>query len=550
MRLLGRLTGKKASASIISGGEGRVIVRGWKELAAIGKGLMWLHGISQSAAQESAAARARIIDPMAGFAAGSALERYRLRPGGFRLGQIHPDHGVAAFDAGVMDDRHVFIVSGSRSGKGRSLGIPNALHWEGPLFFVDPKGEAASICGMRRGTREDARGTGTSVRNFVGQKVAILDPFGETRGPARAYLKRYNPLADIDMRQGGGVRAIRALASSVVVPDSGTGKHFSETAETLLTGVIEAVKLREPIHLQTLARCRDILLEGFEALQDYLSKTPASAGKLAREAWTLMDEVGADEWGSHRSTMSRNLKWLAEPDMLDHLDVSDFSLRRAVIEGWSIFIVIPPLLVADYRAWLRLTVRIALDAKASLGTNQNGAQTLFFLDEFGSALGHFQLIEEAAGHMAGYGIKLVPIIQNIGQVQQLYAKNWETFLGNAGAIVAWGLNDKETEVYLADRLGHVMIDEASQGSSSGWSGGGMQGGASTNISRQQRPVRFPNEIHEQGARENMRAFVIPADGKAFTVLRQNYDDVDAQSAIFDSPDFITKWEANHGSGLQ
>lgn len=506
---------------------------------------MFLHGMMQSAAQEAAAQKASIIDPMAGFAAGPALDRYRLRAGGFRLGRIHPDHRTD-FEAGVMDDRHVFIVSGSRSGKGRSLGIPNALHWEGPLFFIDPKGEAASICGMRRGTRADARGTGTSVRNFVGQKVAILDPFGETRGPARAYQKRYNPLVDIDMGQGSGVRAIRALASSIIVPDSGNGKHFTETAETLLAGVIEAVKLSEPIHLQTLARCREILLDGFEALQAYLEASPSSAGRLAREAWALMDEVGEDEWGSHRSTLSRNLKWLAEPDMLAHLDVSDFSLRRAIIEGWSIFVVIPPLLVADYRAWLRLTVRIALDAKASMGTNQKGPQTLFFLDEFGSALGHFQLIEEAAGHMAGYGIKLVPIIQNIGQVQKLYAKNWETFLGNAGAIIAWGLNDKETETYLADRLGHVMVAEASQGSSSSWSAGGLQGGTSSNIGRQQRPVRFPNEIHEQGARESMRAFIVPADGRAFTVLRQNYDDVDAGAAIFDSPDFITEWEATHG----
>lgn len=507
---------------------------------------MLLHGVLQSAAQEAEAQKARTIDPMAGFASGPALERYRLSPGeSFRLGRIHPDH-KANFEAGITDDRHVFIVSGSRSGKGRSMGIPNALHWPGPLFFIDPKGEAASICGMRRGTREAALGTGTSVRDFIGQKVAILDPFGETKGPARAYQVRYNPLVDIDMEEGGGVRAIRALASAIVVPESGNGKHFSETAETVLAGVIEAVKLQEPPHQQTLARCREILLGGFNTLLDFLESSPASSGGLGLEAKTLMEEVGDDEWGSHRSTLSRSLKWLAEPDMREHLEASGFSLRKAVIEGWSIFVVIPPLLVADYRAWLRLTVRIALDAKASMGTNQRGPQTLFFLDEFGSALGHFQLIEDAAGHMAGYGIKLVPIIQNIGQVQKLYAKNWETFLGNAGAIVAWGLNDKETETYLADRLGHIMVSEVSSGTSSSWSPGGMQGGASSTIGRQQRPVRFPNEIHEQGARESMRAFVIPAAGSPFTVRRENYDEAVTAASIFDSPAFISEWEERHG----
>ncbi len=511
---------------------------------------MFVHGALQSLAQSAEAARASVIDPMAGFAAGAALERYRLAgPGAFRLGRIHPDHKTD-FEAGIMDDRHVFIVSGSRSGKGRSIGLINAMHWEGPIFFIDPKGEAASIAGMRRGTREAARGTGTSVREFVGQKVAILDPFGETKGPARAYKVRYNPLVDIDMRRGGGVHDINAVVSSIVVPETGNGRHFSETAETVLAGIIEAVKLREPPHQQTLARCREIMLEGFDALHDYLGAAPRSSGGLAREAWNVMEEVGVDEWGSHRTTISRSFKWLAEPEMRDHLEPSEFSLRRAVIDGWSIFVVIPPLRVAANRAWLRLTARIALEAKASLGTNQKGPQTLFFLDEFGSALGHFQLIEDSAGYMAGYGIKLVPIIQNLGQLQELYKKNWETFLGNAGAIVAWGLNDKETESYIADRLGYIMVSEVSMGSSSGWSGGGMQGGASANTSRQQRSVRFANELHEQGGRDTMRAFVIPADSRPFTVLRQNYDEIRNERPIFDSPDFISQWEASHGRNFR
>ena len=79
----------------------------------------------------------------------------------------------------------------------------------------------------------------------------------------------------------------------------------------------------------------------------------------------------------------------------------------------------------------------------ALGVNQKGPQTLCLLDEF-PALGRFKAIEESAGYMAGYGLKLVPIIQNIGQVKTLYDKNWETFLGNAGAIIAFGLNDKDS----------------------------------------------------------------------------------------------------------
>ena len=95
-------------------------------------------------------------------------------------------HGGPTPHAGIADDRHIFIVAGNRAGKGVSLGIPNALTWGGPLFMIDPKGEAASICAMRRGSAANARGTGTQVRAFIGQEVAALDPLGQVRGPARS----------------------------------------------------------------------------------------------------------------------------------------------------------------------------------------------------------------------------------------------------------------------------------------------------------------------------------------------------------------------------
>lgn len=487
------------------------------------------------------------VDPMEGLALGRDLDRYKMRRGGFYLGNIHEDHR-ASFPAGIHDDRHVFIVAGNRAGKGLSFGIPNALTWEGPLFMIDPKGEGASIAAVRRATAEAARGTGTSVRSFLGQKVAVLDPLGQVRGPSRAFRLTYNPLADIDLHKGGGVRAIQAAASALVTPETGNSSHFSETAETLIAGLIEAVKITEPPQRQTLPQCRSILLAGFETLQAYLAAVVTPAG-LAQEAAALMEEVGGDEWGSHRSTMSRNLKWLSEPDMQAHLAPSAFSLRGAVQAGWSIFVALPPDEITRFAGWLRLIVRTVIDAKMALGVNQSGPQTLCLLDEF-PTLGRFKAIEDSAGYMAGYGLKLVPIIQNVGQIQELYARNWETFMGNAGAIIAFGLNDLASETYLANRLGRIMVEEVARSGSTGFNGqligGGISGGESWNTARHERPVRFPNEIHELGAREQMRAFVIPASGKGFTVRRQPYTALPA--GLYDAPDFINQWEERNWKG--
>lgn len=484
------------------------------------------------------------LDPMAGFASGGDLERYRLTKGGLYLGDIHPDHGPS-FPAGIDDDRHAFVIGGNRAGKGVSLAIPNALLWRGPLFMIDPKGEGASIAALRRGTVEVAKGTGTSVRRFMGQEVAILDPLGEVRGPARALRVTYNPLDDIDMMQGGGVRAINAAAAALVTPETGDSVHFAETAETLIAGLIEAVKLTEPRERQTLTQCRALMLAGFDALHGYLAAVETRAG-LAQEAAAIMDEVGDNEWGSHRSTLSRNMKWLAEPSMQGHLVGSAFSLRRAIQDGWSVFVSLPPDDIAQFKSWLRLIVQTVIDAKMSQGVGRTEQQTLCLLDEF-PTLGRFKAIEESAGYMAGYGLKLVPIIQNIGQVKALYAQNWETFLGNAGAIIAFGLNDGESEQYIADRLGRIMVEEVSRTLSKG-SSGGMIGGQTNvsegwSIARHERPVRFPNEIHEQGAREMMRAFVIPASGKGFTIRRRSY--MDFSPDMYDAPAFISEWERKH-----
>src|SRR3546814_6325957 len=56
---------------------------------------------------------------------------------------------------------------------------------------------------------------------------------------------------------------------------------------------------------------------------------------------------------------------------------------------------------------------------------------LFLLDEF-AALGRLEPVERAMGLMAGYGIQLWPILQDVHQLRALYERRAGTFLSNAG----------------------------------------------------------------------------------------------------------------------
>ena len=68
---------------------------------------------------------------------------------------------------------------------------------------------------------------------------------------------------------------------------------------------------------------------------------------------------------------------------------------------------------------------------------------LFVLDEF-AVLDHMESIEKAAGQIAGFGVKLWPVIQDLTQLQRDYKEAWETFMGNAGLMTFFGNTDLTT----------------------------------------------------------------------------------------------------------
>lgn len=486
-----------------------------------------------------------ITDPMEGWAQGAELAQYAHDPRAVYFGNIHQDHGVN-FSANLPanDDRHMFIVAGNGAGKGTSFLIQNCIRWQGGVVVIDPKGEAAGITAMRRGTREAAKGTGTSVRHFLGQKVAILDPFNVVQGAAKRYRVGYNPLRDIDIKKSGWGRQITHLSKASIMKDTGGNDHFPEFVEILLRGVIEKVLHKAPKSQQTLVTCDEVLWKSYDELSAWMQDAPKTAMGFAAKAGTAMEDIGEEEWGSMRTTMARKLAWLADEDLRNHLQASDFSLRDVIQSGGSVYIVVDPESMSGVKEWMRVIVRQCIGAKVAMGDKQTGLQTFFMLDEF-PLLGHFEIIEESAGYLRGYGAKLMPIIQNIGQIKKHYSNNWETFLGNAGAIIAWGTNDSETEEYLAKRLGSKWAWEETYSDSQNV---GLDGAGSGSSSRakHQRPLLFPNEVHNLGARETGRAFILPASGKPFMVERQPYFTALEGQGLFDSPQFIREWENQHG----
>jgi type IV secretion system protein VirD4 len=61
------------------------------------------------------------------------------------------------------------------------------------------------------------------------------------------------------------------------------------------------------------------------------------------------------------------------------------------------------------------------------------------------------------GLMAGYGVQLWPILQDIHQFRDIYGQRAGTFLSNAGVLQVFSVNDHETARLISDLLGQGTI---------------------------------------------------------------------------------------------
>jgi type IV secretion system protein VirD4 len=139
---------------------------------------------------------------------------------------------------------------------------------------------------------------------------------------------------------------------------------------------------------------------------------------------------------------------------------------KASEDGLSIYLCLPARFIPTHARFLRLASNLILYRMEAQGLDQPkcGHPVLMVLDEF-AAIGRLESIEKAAGLMAGYGVKLWTILQDLGQLKRHYKESWETFLGNAGLLQFFANSDMTTLEWLSKRLGQVEVIRETQGSS-------------------------------------------------------------------------------------
>jgi type IV secretion system protein VirD4 len=426
---------------------------------------------------------------------------------------VHPDQLGAHWDwkpgrvllgkwgtrlIGRDDDRHMVTIAGTRAGKTSTALIPNLLRYPGSVVVLDPKGELAKAT--------------AAARQRMGQSVQICDPFGVTGFPSASF----NPFASLKGADARVLGADAAQAVDAIIINNAKDPHWTDSAKNLLRGAVQHMlhTTRQAPTMRELRRVVNSTAEDLLKLCEAMRKSPLESVANTGASFKGKLEMGPRELQS--------ILWTAQEqtapfdDVAHIMDRSDFKFTDLRDGRMSVYIVLPGLRMGTHYRWLRVMIQEALTAMESAPVPRGKLPVWFVLEEF-PTLGHMRSLETSAGLLAGYGVKLWAVLQDLTQLQTHYQRSWETFLGNAGVIQAFGNADTTTTEYLSKRLGMTQVIERQEVRVSGAAMAQGDLGRRENV----RAVRLleANEITEWFTRETGRQLILTAGGRPIYLER-------------------------------
>lgn len=398
----------------------------------------------------------------AAFGEADAARQELGGPGGLIVGRA-----AAGWLMRYAGPGHLLTFAPTRTGKGVGVVLPNLLTADRAVLCVDPKGENARIAARARGRFGP---------------VHVLDPFEISGQPTAAY----NPLSSLDPF-GADLAEDAALIAEALVydPPEHVGEaHWNEEAKALIAGLILRVVTHPPPEGPTLAAVRDLLTtapERFAATLKAMQASPAADGLVARAANRHLGKADREAAGV-LSAAQRHTHFLDSRRITEGLARSDFAFEDLRERRASVFLVLPPERLGAHARWLRLLTAQALHTLArtpTAGNRTNQAPVLFLLDEF-AALGRLEPLAQAYGLMAGYGVQLWAILQDLHQLKALYGERHGTFLANAAVIQVFNVADIDTAQWVSRTLGVTTETFIAQGTSTNTgSTSSLKGGSSS-----------------------------------------------------------------------
>lgn len=408
------------------------------------------------------------------FASEREIKAAGLRsPEGLLLGR--KDGAMLCFGG----SEHVLVYAPTRSGKGVGYVIPNLLNWSGSVVALDVKKENWD------------RSAG--FRAAHGQDVYLFDPLDENGCTAR-----YNPLGYVRSDPVDLYDDLQRIAV-MLFPAESRGDPFwfeaSRSAFVAIGGyVAETPGLRFAIGeiLHQLSSTQDLKTH-FDKI---IAARKSGPSPLSRHCTTaLNDFLAASEntMNSVRKTVTARLGLWLNPRIDAATATNDFDLRLLRQRSMSIYLGVTPDNLDRMAPLLNLFFQQVVDLNTRELPEQNpklNRKVLLLLDEF-AALGNVNVLAKSVAFIAGYGLRLLTVIQSPAQLRAIYgadvAKNIMT---NHAVEVVFAPKEQDVANELSERFGYDTVKARSR---SGPKGLAMRAISET-VSEHRRALMLPQEL--------------------------------------------------------
>ena len=446
---------------------------------------------------EAAKKEAALATKTAHGSAEWATEDDFMPSGPFRMGRW-PESGKPLSYGG---NGHCLTFGPTGAGKSVSVVVPNLLKYPGSVVCIDPKGAIAPVTAQRR--------------RDMGQRVVLLDPFGEVeratsaRGNGAAWPplepSSVNPFGHLDKNSADVVDDARLIASGLVIQESEKNRYFSDSARMILEGLIlylletrDVVLIEAVFDLAFMPRAAFTLevLNDMKALGEpekdgeEVGDLKAHIAHMAGLIENLTGDTGAAVW----STLYRSLNLLKSPRLLPAMQPSDLDFGSIKTTPTTLYLVLPARHLETHGVWLRLMLSILIGQLSD--ARRTDYPVLFLVDEC-AALGRLEILETAIGLMRGYGLKLWLIFQDLPQLKSIYERRWESFISNSGVKQFFNVNDLATAEFVAQYLGNKTARVQSENIS------GQSPIAGASIGATGRPLLTADEVRRLGKDEQI-----------------------------------------------
>jgi type IV secretion system protein VirD4 len=449
------------------------------------------------------------------FAAGAALVAVFLLPGlvwAKAANARRPTHGDARFaradeirTAGLLTDERgiivgrdrgrylvyggqqfVLLAAPTRSGKGVGVVIPNLLNYPDSVVVLDIKLENFQLTSGFRAEHDQA--------------VYLFSPFAED---GRSH--RWNPFDGVSRDQAQRVGDLLAIAQTLY-PSEGKDAFWNEQARNLFLGIalylFETPKLTcsfgemlrqgsgqgQPVktHLQSILQAR---ATGADALST-----------ICRDAIGRFVSTSDNTLAGILATYNAPLTIFANPIVDAATAASDFDLRDVRRRRMSIYVGIQPNRLADAALLVNLFFSQLVHLNTRTLPEQDPTlryQCLLVLDEF-AALGKVGILAKSVAYIAGYNLRLLPIVQSIAQLKSVYGDHdARTFVTNHALQIVFAPREQSDANEYSEMLGYYTETSRSRTLTrpNGFSGPGSR---SENTAEQRRALMLPQELKALG----------------------------------------------------